>query len=84
MTESKHTLGPSVRKTYHCQGCYALQTKAWSFVEENDGWDSGTDAECSAMTPTKHIASYWRPSDKAPEWCPVLAELNSKAGGRHP
>lgn len=73
MSDVKHTAGPTTKTSLHCNGCPALHTDDWSFVEENDGLDSGTDAKCTAMTPVKHIASYWSASTPVPAWCPALA-----------
>lgn len=66
-----HAPGPTVKTTLHCVGCSALHTTDWSFVEENDGLDTGIDAKCTAMDPAKHISSYWCSTDRAPSWCPA-------------
>lgn len=62
--------GPSVKTTYHCNGCIFLETEDWTFYGENDDVDSGTDAKCTKEN--KHIASYWHSGDHTPKWCPFL------------
>ena len=70
--------GPTRKTTFHCHGCPMLITEDWEFHEEDDGIDRGTDAKCTAMTPPKHIASYWDSHDHAPDWCPAKPTLGEQ------
>lgn len=73
-------IGPVIKTTRHCDGCPALATADWTFVEENDGLDSGTDAKCTASKPPRHIASYWHTGYQTPDWCPALQEITHDLG----
>lgn len=62
--------GPSEKIIRRCEGCKYLHTEDWSYQEENDGVDSGTDARC--LKAENLLSSYWRASDQTPIWCPFI------------
>ena len=63
--------GPTEVKYYTCVGCPALKTEYWKDYLENDETDSGTRADCTKAD--KFISVYYRPTDKTPDWCPILS-----------
>lgn len=60
-----------VTRKYVCDGCPHLTTEDWTFMGENDDYDSGTNARC--LKANLSISGYYRRGDACPAWCPMLA-----------
>ncbi len=75
-------IGPrTLPAKYVCVGCPALKTEYWRDEVDNDHWDSGTIAICTAKRDSvdsegRTISSYWHENYPPPDWCPALKPID--------